>query len=182
MKGDEEDDMRKLRFAIPWLLALAAGCGATVRATTTPGTNLSRYRTFGFAQPVHPSTQTAAFLTSPAGQTAQNAIARDLESKGLQQATQNPDFLIAIHEVVQQEEQLGEWDYFGPPAGYQYTQGTIIVDFIDPATRNVFWRGTATDVVLHPENPDLGKLSAAVDKLMQQYPSQVATAGRAPPM
>jgi hypothetical protein len=156
--------MRNFHFALSWLLALAAGCAANVRSTTGPGTNLSRYRSFGFEQVAESSPRIAPFQTTPAGQTVCAAVARQLEAKGLHAAIQKPDFVIAVHQVQ------------------RYGRGTVVVDFIDPATRIVFWRGTANAAVQHPYNPDLGKLSSAIDQLMQRYPALVASAGRAPPL
>ena len=60
----------------------------------------------------------------------------------------------------------------------EYTQGTLFIDFIDPKTKQVFWRGTASAVADHPENPDTGKLAKAVDKVMAKYPSELATTSR----
>ncbi len=60
---------------------------------------------------------------------------------------------------------------------YQYTEGTLVVDFVDPTTERVLWRGTATGVVHHPQNPDLNKVAKAVDKLMSHYPSSAMAAG-----
>jgi hypothetical protein len=64
----------------------------------------------------------------------------------------------------------------------EYTQGTLFIDFIDPKTNQVFWRGTASAVVNHPENPNGKKLASAVDKVMKKYPSEVASAGARPAM
>jgi hypothetical protein len=154
----------------------AAGCGASVHTTTMPNVNLSQYRTFSFAQPVNPSGPGAELARAPVGQVIRNDIARDLSSRGIQQVDQNPDFLVAYHTVMQNRLGLEDWGYYGPPEAYEYTQGTIVVDFIDPRTRNVFWRGTASQVVNDPFNPDIDKLNAAVDKLMRKVPTQMASA------
>jgi hypothetical protein len=58
----------------------------------------------------------------------------------------------------------GGWDV------YTWTQGTLIVDFTDPRTNQVVWRGTASAVVNHPENPSPKKVEKAVNKLMAHYP------------
>jgi hypothetical protein len=58
----------------------------------------------------------------------------------------------------------------------------LIVDFIDPHTNQVFWRGTATDIVNNPNSPDLGKLDAAVTKLVKQYPGSAMASTSRPAM
>jgi hypothetical protein len=61
---------------------------------------------------------------------------------------------------------------------YQYTEGTIVVDFVDPASHRVLWRGTASSIVQHPDNPNLAKIAKAVDKLMTRVPATgMASAG-----
>src|SRR5262249_61707396 len=93
-----------------------------------------------------------------------------------------PDFLVAFHVHTQQKTEVQDWGYSAPSwwwgAGpdvtvYQYSEGTLFVDFIDPRTNKVIWRGTAKGVVKDPENPDLGKLADAVNKLMQNYPQHI---------
>jgi hypothetical protein len=63
-----------------------------------------------------------------------------------------------------------------------YTTGTIIVDFLDPRTHTVIWRGSASSTVDHPDNPDPDKIVHAVDKMMGQLPEQMASAAPRTPM
>ena len=94
----------------------------------------------------------------------------------------HPDFLVAYHIIVQ--DKIKTWGYanwgggwgWGPDP-FEYTEGTILVDFIDPRTNDVFWRGTASRDIGQPENVDLSKVSSAIDKLMKKYPARVASAG-----
>jgi hypothetical protein len=67
----------------------------------------------------------------------------------------------------------GVWG-FGSADLTTYTQGTLVVDFIDPQTHKVFWRGTASEIVANPSNVNASKLNKAVAKLVDQYPSHVA--------
>jgi hypothetical protein len=126
---------------------------------------------------------------TPAEQQLRATLSRDMAQKGLTEAGpgQQPDFLVAYYVKTQQKLDVYNTGYgygygygwgFGGPTVYQYTEGTLIVDFVDPRTNQSFWRGTASDVVNHPETPDMGKLDSAVAKLVKQYPSQVAAAPR----
>ena len=159
----------------------AAGCGATVHSTVAPNANLGQYKTFAFKEPAY----RAGKAETVGEQELRSALSNDLGQKGMTEAAagQAPDFLIAYHIKEQQKLDVDDMGYgfgwgFGGPDVYQYTQGTIIVDFIDPHTNQAFWRGTASDVVNHPETPDVGKLDAAVAKLVNQYPSAMAAASR----
>jgi Domain of unknown function (DUF4136) len=164
------------------ILAIGAGCGATVHSTVAPNANLGQYRNYSFQTPRYRVGQSE----SPAEQELRAALRNNLAQKGLTEAPagQQPDFLVAYHVKEQQKldvDTMGYgfgWGWGGPAAVTTYTQGTLIVDFIDPRTNQAFWRGTASDIVDHPESPDLGKLDKAVAKLVNQYPSMVASAPR----
>jgi hypothetical protein len=151
----------------------------TTSANVAPGADLAKYRTYGWVAPP------PGHITTVAEQQMRSAIEQDLTQKGLTPATNAPpDFLIGYHVREQQVTQVepGAWGYgwAGYPDLYTYTQGTLIVDFIDPHTNQVFWRGTATGVVQNPNNPDAQKLNDAVAKLIDRYPTQVAGMPRQP--
>jgi hypothetical protein len=171
-----------MKLAISFTATLfMLGCGASVNSTMVPGTNVGQFRTFSF----HNASQ-AGQPVSVADQAIEDALKQSLISKGYVEATENPDFLVAHHVNLQQQTQV----YGGGPYGYgygyygmgpdiqTYTQGTLIVDFIDPKTNKAFWRGTASQVVNNPSSPDTDKIQAAVTKLIDKYPSNVAVAPR----
>jgi Domain of unknown function (DUF4136) len=158
---------------------LIAGCGATVNSSVTPGTNLAQFKSFSF----YTAPSGAAQPTSVADQTIDDALRQSLIAKGYVEATNGaPDFLVAHHVKTQQQlEVAGGYGYgfgFGGMDAYTYTEGTLIVDFIDPKTNKAFWRGTASDVVNHPSNPDTGRIQAAITKLINQYPTNLAATPR----
>jgi hypothetical protein len=73
------------------------------------------------------------------------------------------------------------YDYgWGGPAYYAYTEGTIIVDFIDPHTNKVFWRGTASSVIDDPNNVSTAKVNKSIAKLISQYPVTMTASNPAP--
>jgi len=176
--------MKLFHWLVIAALGLLSAC-VSVRSSTAPGTDLMHYRTFAWAQPTDPSV--ARMERSPAGQTVRNEIVRNLNARGIEEAQQGraPDFLVAYHVVLRDRLDVTDWGWgwwgtWGGADVYQYTQGTIIVDFIDPRTNAVFWRGSASRDVDTPENPDLGDVASAVDKLMKTYPVRVASAGARP--
>ncbi|HEY3353945.1 MAG TPA: DUF4136 domain-containing protein [Polyangia bacterium] len=162
------------------VLLVVSGCGASVNSTMAPNVNLSQYRTFGWYTPA-----TGAKPQSLADQEIRAALQRSLAAKGIVEATTGkPDFLVAYHTIMQQEAAPDYgYGYYGGWGGdaYTYTQGTLVVDFIDPQQRKVFWRGTASQVVNDPNNVDRKKLDDAVSKLVKQYPANVAQAPGSPP-
>jgi Domain of unknown function (DUF4136) len=177
----KEDTMKTRLAALAALLALSVGCGATVHSSIAPNANLGQYRTFAFKMPRYHAGQPE----TPAEQELRSTLRNDLALKGLTEAApgQQPDFLISYHVKQQQKIDVDTVGYgfgwWGGPADvYTYTEGTLIVDFIDPRTNQAFWRGTASDVVNHPYSPDLAKVDKAVAKLVNQYPAQMAAMPR----
>ena len=51
-----------------------------------------------------------------------------------------------------------------------YTVGTLIVDLFDTRTKQVVWRGTATETL--PDKPEktAEKLNKAVEKMFNKFP------------
>jgi hypothetical protein len=163
------------------LVVAAAACSSiTTNSRTAPNADLGRYHSYGwYNAPQSPQTV--------ADQDIQAALASSLARKGIFHSPSNPDFLIAYHTYMQQNVEVNGWgwgwgyDYgWGGPAYYSYTEGTIVVDFIDPQSNKVFWRGTASSVIDDPNNVSQSKVNKAVAKLVNQYPVTVTAAARAP--
>jgi hypothetical protein len=156
----------------------AVGCGATVHTSMSPTANIGQYKTFGF----YSSPYKQGRPETLADQDIRAAIAQNLQAKGLAEATGIPDFFVAYHVVEQQKLEANDIGYgfwgFGGVDLTTYTQGTLVVDFIDPRTRKVFWRGTASQIVNDPNNVNQAQLDAAVAKLVSRYPYNVAAASR----
>jgi len=166
-----------------------------VHSAVAPNTNFAALRTFAFMAPVDPQSRAAQLDRSPAGQQIHQQIAQNLMAKGFvpAQAPAQPDFLVAYRTLYRQRTDVANWGGWGWGWGwgwsgwawggpdvtvYQYTEGTIVVDFVDPASHRVLWRGTASSIVQHPDNPNLAKIAKAVDKLMTRVPATgMASAG-----
>ena len=189
--------MLKLRYVLAALL-LAAGCSSVqVRSTPAPNANLGQLRTFAFMTPMQPGSAAAELDRSPAGQEIRARIAEKLVEKGYSPAPPDatPDFLVAYRMFAQQKTDVQSWGYPGPWGwgwgwgwgGWawggpdvivrQYTEGTLVVDFVDPSSHRVLWRGTATGILEQPQNPNLKKVAKAVDKLMDRIPPSALAAG-----
>ena len=107
------------------------------------------------------------------------------EKTDLEQA----DFLVAYFVSVKDQTKVTVLnDYYGYPSGwgygyyrpygssrsyvYEYQQGAIIIDIIDPKTRKLMWRGSATDEVNESETPEKRDqvINEAVDKILEKFP------------
>jgi hypothetical protein len=97
-----------------------------------------------------------------------------LRANGFRMQTETPDFVIAYY--VTSKDRLNVQDYsFGPPRLWgsrdirvnQYSEGTLMVDFIDVKTNQVVWRGRATGAL---ELKDVDKkITKSTEKLVKQF-------------
>jgi hypothetical protein len=172
--------MKARRLCLAALPIIVAGCGATVRSTMAPGANLGQYHTYAF----HTPSYRAGATETLAEQELRSALRNSLAERGLREAPPGvaPDFRVAYYVKTQERLNVnyvgyGFWGW-GPTTVTPYTEGTLIVDFIDHQTNSVFWRGTARDVVNHPDAPNLRRVDDAVAKLIRQYPSMMAAGTR----
>jgi Domain of unknown function (DUF4136) len=104
------------------------------------------------------------------------ALRVSLAARGLTEAPPGvtPDFVVR-HQLTTQHGLSVEPIGFGLNAtGTQdvsgYTEGTLIIDFIDAKTRQIFWHATANDVVNRPASPDRRYLGQIVGRIVSTYP------------
>lgn len=113
-------------------------------------------------------------------------VERQLETKGLLKTEENPDFLIALHGTRQTKVNIRDWGYscnrfgvgverLGGLSGmdvYQYSEGTIILDFIDARTKELFWRGMAVSIIDNTRTPAEWEelVDDAVSNMLKNYP------------
>ena len=185
--------------------ALLVGCdsgsgGPKVTTDYAPNTNFAQYHTYAF-QPGRIMTRFGANDTNNTllNNRIQSAVAAALPQEGLTPTTQNPDLVvtyIAGAQNKQQIEDLGPQVYDGPyfgqgfffhPAGAwwnpgydryyvdNYTQGTLILDFVDPRTKQLVWRAYVSNKINSSGPVDQKMVDAAVTAALKQYPPKPKT-------
>jgi hypothetical protein len=174
------------RSSLALALAFAlAGC-STVQIDTQykPNVDYKKYRTFTW-NPIEPGPEQATEARDPAvRQYVLGTIEQQLTSRKFVKAApgSTPDFYIAVHGWSRDKIDVKQYGYVYGYSGYgmyptmggpavevrQYKEGTIVVDFIDAATREMFWRGTASDTFI----PGTGQaaIKEALVKLLDAYP------------
>jgi hypothetical protein len=103
-----------------------------------------------------PPNARAAIERSPLlGKRIQEITAEILADKGLTLAEQGPDILINYYVGFKERVDITGWGYFygprwgyywpflGPYDDYSYTEGTLVLDFVDAKTNELVWRGVA---------------------------------------
>lgn len=143
-----------------------------------PGTDFTKYHTFKWVQipsNVHPN--------QIVEQEIQQAVNNVLASKGLTLATRDKaDLYVGYQCSVDQERQWNAWGMggglrwggMGSATSSTITNGMLAVDFYDPTTQQLIWRGSAAQT-LNPsgnQEKDMQKLNKAVAKLLKHFPPQ----------
>jgi hypothetical protein len=164
-------NFRNLITSSLFLLLCAGGALAqSVQTDYDRNFNLARFRTFGFYQQQRrPNDPLAA---SPINdRRIHDALQTQLGTNGFS-ASDQPDFWIAYSVSTRkgldiQDNRMGVFQRLGNINVNQVTEGTLVVVFIDAATRQEVWRGYA-EGTLNPKDFDKD-VNKAVAKLIQKF-------------
>jgi len=180
--------MSMLRPSILALALAVAGCSSMkVRTEYDPAAPYATYKNYAWITPA-PGPEQAPTIRNPAVQAAVvAALDREMGKKGLVRTTldANPDFLVSVHGWAQSRIEVTNYGYsyggvysYGPyrTAGpvpiseaREYTDGTLLLDFVDAKTKKLVWRGTATDTLTSPDRV-WAVVDAAARELLAAYP------------
>jgi hypothetical protein len=161
------------------LLLVAGGVlvAQQVHYNFMPGTDFSKYHTYMWVdipENVHPNQIVV--------QEIKDAVNNVLATKGLTLSTSGTaDLYVGYQCSVDQERQWNAWGMggrlmggMGSATSSTITNGTLAVDFYDPTSKQLIWRGSAAQT-LNPsgnQQKDMQKLNKAVAKLLKNYPPQ----------
>jgi len=109
------------------------------------------------------------------------AVDEHLAAKGIRKTTHDPDILVTFHTGVQDKVNVQSWGYgygwgWGPGGAnvstIHYQEGTLILDFIDPKTNKLMWRGAGKKVISEKTTPEKSEkeIKEAVKKILEKYP------------
>jgi hypothetical protein len=142
-----------------------------------PGTDFSKYHTYKWVDipsNVHPNQIVA--------QEIRDAVNNVLAAKGFTLATgDKADLNVGYQCSVDRER---EWSAWGMGGGLRWgggmasaesstiTNGMLAVDFYDPTSQQLIWRGSAAQTLNPSGNPqkDMERLNKAVNKLLKHFP------------
>jgi hypothetical protein len=187
--------MKKLKMAI--LAGLTAPsmilCGCSTVSVTTDydhTANFAKYRTYA----VEPPPNVPAL--SPSADTALRTTLREnLAARGIIEVPQSsgPDLAVVPHVRTQQKytvQQTTSWGYgpgvwpyyggfygpwYGAPVTYNtissYTEGTLILDFVDTSNQRLVFRGIGRGTVSDNPNRNAERMTEAVEKIVARFPT-----------
>ncbi len=186
--------MTASRFAPLLGALLAAGCagyGPEIRVDQDPAANFAAYRTYGFAPQLGTDRGGYGTLTS---QRLREAVGRELTARGYRYVDRDPDLFANFYLKEQQKTEVDpmpggfnsvyayRWGWYGGWPGYvdqtyvyQYTEGTLNIDLVDRARRQLVWEGVAVGRVTDKDRVDPGPaLDRAVGEIFARYPYRAA--------
>ena len=166
----------RMMIAMAILIGFLAAISVNAQSVQTDydrSFNFSNLKTFGFAVQRRNATDPLAGDSLNDGR-IRSAMESQLLANGYRTNGEQPDFVVAYH--VTTKNKLSVQDYgYGPPRFWggrnirvdQYSEGTLIVDFIDTKTNQIIWRGRASGT-LEMKGVEK-KISKSVEKLVKQF-------------
>jgi hypothetical protein len=153
------------------LICTASGLAQSVQTDYDHNFNLSKLKTYAFAQQLRGANDPLA--ASPLNnRRIHDALDSQLQVNGFTETSQ-PDFLISYFVTTRknldiQDNRLGFFQRMGGSINVsQITEGTIVVMFVDRASNQEVWRGYVSGTI----NPrDLDKdVNKGITKLVQKF-------------
>ena len=154
-----------MMLALASALFFSTGVAAKprIQTHTAPGTNFADYKSYTWIR-THP----------PGGfdpiryQNLQAHIDASLATKGYNKGTP-ADLTMVLTVGKRQKVDLDTWNHYGYHDDYVYNEGQISLDAFDTKTKRAVWHGQITDTI-DPAKPDINKLHAALNQLLEQFP------------
>jgi len=171
------------------LLSIVIGIGALpasaqkVKVGSDPNVDVSRYKTYAWAQPMQ--------VGNPLiGQAVVDAVDAAMTAKGLKKVDAQPELTLVIWTALESDMHIAypSWsNAMGTGIGtgiavgsqaWPVSKGTLVVDIEDAATKNSVWRGTAVHTLDHGPTGNAARdaktvvkpIQKAVDKMFKQFP------------
>jgi hypothetical protein len=172
-------------LSLAFLAVAAAGCsGIRYNNDFDPQVDFSRFSTFAWVEDIHSDAAQSRGLDPLDERRVKAALEEQLESRGYRKVTSGqPDFLLNFHTTSQEKIDVSTyytgWGYYGWYGGTQtsvrqWTEGTLIIDFIDTAEKDLAWRGWATGAVDSFDRMSAEQKTVEVNKIvagiLEQFP------------
>ena len=187
--------LRPLLLAASLLALVGCASGPDIRADFDPSTNFAQYRTFAF---VHPLGTDRDGYQSIVSQRLKAATQREMEARGMRLDAGQPQLLVNFNATLTEKMRVspaptvmigvGAGGYYGYPMGIYgawplyydqtmatpYQEGTLNIDVVDAARKQLVWEGVVTDIVTQEMLDNLqASIDAAVAAAFSKYPVAV---------
>jgi hypothetical protein len=179
---------RSLTRTIPVIATLILAVGACspvqVRTLVAPGADFKGRTTFHLMSPkargdVRMSPNDPMLVNSITYRRIRQAIRSAMEKKGYRYAQEGASMEVAYYAAARDKLDVRTYDYgyrwrrwpSERADVYEYTQGTVIVDVVDPATHELLWRGQGRAPVSDDPDKFADQLEEAANKILEKFPN-----------
>lgn len=147
-------------------LVFSASAQAKPRMTVDAAhdVHFANYHSFDWA-----STTPPRGFNSVQYQRVQQDIAGKLGHKGYKHQPK-ADLTLALSVGKLTKVDLDRWNHYGYHDAYTHSEGQVSLDAFDSKTKRAVWHGQVTDAI-NPNKADPAKLQAAIDQLLEKFPS-----------
>ena len=171
---------------------VACATPVQVRTAAAPNTQFSTLRTFIVMQAPRrrgggdePNNDDPMLQNSITYHALHNDLVSNFQERGYVIDSAKPDFAVAAYATARQRLNVNEWDYgypywrhgwWGPiePVVTEYTEGTVVVDVINPTTKELLWRGQGIASVSDDPQTYAKELARTVEKIIARFPEATA--------
>jgi hypothetical protein len=179
------------RILIVGLVTMSAcATPVQVRTAAAPNTQFQALHTFiVMATPVPRSAGSDQNNIDPMLQNSityralHNDLVSNFQERGYVIDSANPDFSVAAYASSRQRLDVTQYDYgypywrwrwWGPPVPEvtQYTEGTVVIDVVNPKTKELLWRGQGVASVSDDPQTYAKELARTVEKIVDQFPER----------
>jgi hypothetical protein len=174
---------RSLLAVLTLWLAVASGLAQSVKTDFDKSMDFSHFRTYAWRQsPIFEKQPALEEQYSVALQLVTSAVNQGLRTKGLARTDDSPDFYVTVFVVAKGMQDIRTfstggwygWSGYWDPGWTEvtvtnYTEGTLVLDFVNAATKQLAWRAYCKDDIrdLKTRHKNIEK---AVEKALKKFP------------
>jgi hypothetical protein len=173
--------MQRIVFVLMGMMGLfaIAAPAQQVKTDYDRSANFGQYKTYSWEQV---KTKDALDIDR-----IKNAVNATLAAKGWSQVETGGDVSVIAFEMTQNQQTLNTfYDGFGGGWGWRrfggggfgeattttetYKVGTLLVDLYDAKSKQLLWRGSASDTLSNNSNKNIKNLDKGVEKMFKKFP------------
>ena len=179
------------------LSLVVAGCSTMeINYDADPKANFSGLKTYDWLdEPQKPTGDPRIDDNTILRNRVHTAVDAALSARGFRKVSSDPDFLVAYHVSLDRQQSVQTLNsYYGYSPGwgygygasyrpgywagapetyvYEYEEGTLILDVVDPKNKELMWRGSAQDEVNFKSTPEKAQaqINEAVNGMLEHFP------------
>ena len=173
------------------VLVASIGCQSiSVSTDWDTSHDFSQYKSYAWLpEPPDQTAESARLHNALIDSRVREAVNSQLASKGYRYSSiEGADLLVTYYlgleskidvDTIYSSYGYGYRGWYGAPAGpqtvvRQYEEGSLLLDFLEPKSRALLWRGSASTRVGGNSNPEKSRktINAAVEKILKKFPPE----------